>query len=290
MDWFWLTLLSAFCIASADAWSKKLYPGHSAMELLVLRLGAAGILLTPFALLWSVPGMPAEVWWWMLLLVPLEAGAMLLYVTAIRDTPLHLTLPYLAFTPAINILSGYLVLGETVTLRGFLGIALIVGGTYWLNMEHVRSRWQQAWWSPLLAIAHERGSRIMLAVAVIYSLTSVGSKAALLHSSPDVFGVFYYAVVGMATIVVAAIVRPASLGVLIRRPGPLLLIGVLMAVMVVAHFMAIAQVEAAYMVAVKRTSLLMGIVYGIWLFGEHRAIQNLMAGSLVVAGVGLIIL
>jgi len=65
-------------------------------------------------------------------------------------------------------------------------------------------------------------------------------------------------------------------------------VGVLMAVMVVTHFMAISKVEAAYMIAVKRTSLLFGILYGALLFREAHLGRNLVAGALMIAGVGLI--
>jgi drug/metabolite transporter (DMT)-like permease len=59
--------------------------------------------------------------------------------------------------------------------------------------------------------------------------------------------------------------------------------------MVVAHFYAIAHVAVAYMIAVKRTSLLFGILYGAWLFGETGLKRNLAAGTLMIAGVALIV-
>jgi len=45
----------------------------------------------------------------------------------------------------------------------------------------------------------------------------------------------------------------------------------------------------AYMVAVKRTSLLFGLLYGAWLFGESGLRKNLLAGLLMVLGVYLIV-
>jgi drug/metabolite transporter (DMT)-like permease len=59
--------------------------------------------------------------------------------------------------------------------------------------------------------------------------------------------------------------------------------------MVVTHFYAIAHIEVAYMVAVKRTSLLFGLLYGAWLFGETGLQKNLLAGLLMVLGVFLIV-
>jgi drug/metabolite transporter (DMT)-like permease len=67
-----------------------------------------------------------------------------------------------------------------------------------------------------------------------------------------------------------------------------LLVGVFMAGMVLAHFYAIEHVEVAYMIAVKRTSLLFGMLYGAWLFGETGLARNLVAALLMVAGVYLI--
>ena len=61
-----------------------------------------------------------------------------------------------------------------------------------------------------------------------------------------------------------------------------------MGAMVVTHFYAIAHVEVAYMIAVKRTSLLFGMLYGAWLFGEIGLKRNLAAGTLMIAGVYLI--
>jgi uncharacterized membrane protein len=59
---------------------------------------------------------------------------------------------------------------------------------------------------------------------------------------------------------------------------------------VVSHFLALAKVEVAYMIAVKRTSLLFGIVYGTLWFAEPALPQRLLGGFLMVAGVILIAL
>ena len=74
-----------------------------------------------------------------------------------------------------------------------------------------------------------------------------------------------------------------------KHPWAHLGIGAFMAGMVVTHFYAIVHIEVAYMVAVKRTSLLFGIVYGAWLFGENGLKKNLAAGMLMVLGVLLIV-
>jgi hypothetical protein len=49
-------------------------------------------------------------------------------------------------------------------------------------------------------------------------------------------------------------------------------------------------VEVAYMIAVKRTSLLFGILFGAFLFKEQGLSSSLLAAMVMLSGVGLIIL
>lgn len=287
MNWLGLALASALLLASGDAAAKRWLQGYSAREMTLVYSVFAALCLSPWLLWQSWPALPPAFWGWMAALVPLEILGMMLYLAAIRDSPLALTVPYLAFTPAFMVVTGYVVLGESLTLPGLFAIGLIVTGAYSLNAQHWRDG---GWRAPLRAIARERGSRYMLAAAAIYSLTGVMSKAAMQHVPPMFFGPFYFLLLGLATPLLLAGRRPALLKSLWRRPAAHLLIGLLASAMVLTHFLALSQIEAAYMIAVKRSSLLFGILYGALLFGEPRLRQHLAAGSLMVAGVALLVL
>jgi drug/metabolite transporter (DMT)-like permease len=278
-------------VATADALTKRFFPGHGSMELIFIRFCIPGLLLLPMLWVAPLPSVPWQFWGWMGVAIPLEIVAMWLYVSAIRDAPLHLTLPFLAFTPVFNVLTAFVILGEEVSLHGFLGILLVVVGAYMLNLRHLDiQRWRQTWFAPMHAIVYERGSRLMLIVAAIYSLTSVVSKAALQYATPLSFGGFYYVAVGGAMFVFLLIYRPKVVTTISHRIWPQLAVGVAMAIMVVTHFLAIARVEVAYMVSVKRTSLLFGIAYGALLFGERNLVLHLFAGTVMVTGVAFILL
>jgi uncharacterized membrane protein len=60
--------------------------------------------------------------------------------------------------------------------------------------------------------------------------------------------------------------------------------------MVLTHFLAIEQVQVAYMIGLKRTSILFGILLGALWLGETRLLQHLLAAGLMVLGVVLIVL
>ena len=133
MDWLSLTLFCAFCLATTDAMTKAWLGGYSARELVLIRLGLTGLLLLPWLPdLELVNRQPAAFWYWVMAMLPIEVAATLIYMRAIRDHPLALTLPYLAFTPVFVILTGYLLLGEIISWRGGLGILLVVAGAWLL--------------------------------------------------------------------------------------------------------------------------------------------------------------
>lgn len=290
MSWLPLTLVCALALASSDAAAKHWLAGRSAWDMMLVRLGLAGLLLAPW-LWWQPPGAPTPAFWgWMAVLAPLELAAMLLYMRAIRDHALSLTLPYMAFTPVFIVVIGRLLLGETVSDQGLAGIALVVAGSWLLNFESVGRLSARALLAPFRAVLRNPGSRMMLLAAVIYAFTAAGSKAAMQSVGSEGFGALYFAVVGGAALVAVSLVRPRAWSILRERPAASLVVAGLMALMVVTHFAAIAQVEAAYMIAVKRTSLLFGILYGALLFGERHLGRHLLAGGLMVAGVALIAL
>ncbi|HYN76648.1 MAG TPA: EamA family transporter [Lamprocystis sp. (in: g-proteobacteria)] len=291
MHWLPLSLICAFALASADAATKAWLQGYTARELTVVRLGMSGLLMAPLLLdLPPLCALPLAFWGWLSVLVPLELLAMLLYMRAIRDHPLSLTLPMLAFTPVLVIGIAWALLGEQVTPQGAAGVLLVVAGAWLLNGDQARAGEWRSWVQPFRAILRARGSRLMLAVAAIYAVTSTLGKGAMRHMAPEHFGPFYFGVLGLTVVLVFAVPHPAMFRRFARRPGPVLLVGVLMGVMAYTHFLALAQVEVAYMIAVKRTNLIFGILYGVLLFKETGLTRRLPAGGVMVAGVALILL
>lgn len=289
MHWFPLALVCALALALADTATKKLLPGRSAAELTLIRFVLPVVLLLPLLLVQDFTAPPLAFWGWVGAALPLELLAMSLYVMAIRDSPLSQTLPYMAFTPAFTLATGWLLLGESVSPRGLAGILLVVAGAWGLNLEQAGPH-PRTWFAPFTAMLRQRGSRYMLLVAAIYSVTSVLGKGALHYLPGFAFGPLYFVLLGGFTLAYFALRDPAAVARAARGGAAAWLVAGLMAVMVVTHFLALAQVETAYMIAVKRTSVLFGIVLGAWVFREARLAQHLAAGSLMVAGVALIVL
>lgn len=254
-------------------------------------------LLVPLVFLTDVPHLAPPFWFTLLILIPLEFTAMFLYMSALRSSEMGLSIPMLAFTPSFIVVTGWLILGEEVSIKGLCGIICTVFGAYLL---HVIPGGRRHLLEPFRALLKYKGSRYMLGVAFIYSITSCVGKKAILLSSPTFFAPFYFSILGVILALFGMFsdkwcVFKRKLFTSSSRAStgslPILVfvaIGVLQTLMVYSHMISISMTNAAYMITVKRTSLLFSILLGAAFFGERPLAPRLLGGSLMLFGVFLV--
>jgi drug/metabolite transporter (DMT)-like permease len=288
VQWISITLLCAFSLASADAATKRFFSDCPPATIVMVRFLGVGLVLFPVLLVQPWPTLPMSFWGWLVVLVPIEVYALLLYMRAISTCELSKTLPYLAFTPVCTVVTGYALLGESVSIIGLAGISLVTLGAYALNIERVMAKGNLRLLNPLRAMIHERGARLMLSVAVLYSVTSVLAKNMLAYAPAMFFGPFYACILATVVLLGLGPTQRQSLTVICRRPTAVLLVALATTLETLTQYLALQLVEVAYMIAVKRTSLLFGIVYGAWIFKEAKITQHLIAALIMVLGMLLI--
>lgn len=283
MLWLPYTLLTALSLASADALSKKALRNADELTIVWVRVGYALPFLALTLFFVPLPRLDLTFWATVAVMVPLEITAMALYVKAIRLSPLSLSVPFLALTPVFIIFIAFFLIGERPSPTGVAGIAVIAAGAYMLNVNSSK----EGLAGPLRAIVREPGSVLMTAVALIYAFTSTLGKVAVTHSSPMFFGFFYPFVLTAALTPFMA--GKGTLGTVASRPMIFLLIGLCTAMMISTHYMAISLTNVSYMIAVKRLSIIFSVVYGKIFFKEAGIRERLLGGSMMVAGVALIV-
>jgi drug/metabolite transporter (DMT)-like permease len=212
--------------------------------------------------------------------LPLEIAAMILYVKALKVSPISMTVPFLALTPVFLIATSYVFLGERVSIYGAIGIILMAVGSYALNIHKVRHDLLE----PVKAVFKEKGSVMMIMVAFIFSITSSLGKMAIEHSSPVFFGSFYFILVLVCFTPIAYKKSGGNLTIKKEDLKPLAFIGLTFSLMIIFHMMAISMTKAAYMIAIKRTSLLFSICYGYFLFKEEKIAEKAIGGVIMLAG------
>lgn len=281
-EWVLLSLLSAFSLASSDALAKKSLEDGSEYLVAWLRLVFTLPLLFIAWFYVPVPPLDRRFYEAFFVALPVELITVVLYIKALKASPLSLTLPFLAITPVALIIASYVVLGEKVSAMGGIGICLIAAGSYVLNI----SRKGKGMWAPFRAIAKEKGSVMMICVAILYSITSSFGKMAIEHSSPLFFGITYFTALTVFFTPVGfwKSRREWRLFPWGRNLTNLVLCGVFYGVMVMAQMIAMNLTNVAYMIAVKRTSLLIGVAYGYLFFREGEMGARFTGAVLMFTG------
>ena len=169
--WLALGLGAALGDSGADVVTKRYFVQPSPYGMALVRLLAAVPFLALVVLGLSLPELSAPFWFIVAAMLPLEAAALLLYMQALRVCHLSLCVPFLAFTPVFLIFTGWLVLGERLSRWGIASTVLIALGSYILVLG-ADGNAKTGLLGPLKALAQERGARLMLLAAAIYSLSA----------------------------------------------------------------------------------------------------------------------
>jgi len=286
MTWLWLSLLTALAAASQDAWIKRYFSDLTPFEMTAIPVFYSIPCFAVFLPFVTVPPLDPIFYLCVISALPINAVAVVLYMKAIKMSPLSLTIPYLAFTPAFMILSGSLILGEMPNQWGVLGIGVTCAGGYVLNLDGSRGHVLD----PLAAIFRETGSWIMLVVAFLFSFAAVIGKLGILHSSPMFFTVSFFLIFSVAMICLllgTGKVRPMVFKDYFFKG---LVVGGILFVHAVLHGFAISMAKAAYMIAIKRLSILFSVLLGGILFDEKAIRIRFLGAMLMICGAAVIIL
>lgn len=286
MLWLILSLLTALAVSSQDAWTKKFFSHLTPYEMSVYPVVYAFPLFICAILFVPVPALDAVFLWTFLISIPLNGVGFVIYMKAIKISPLSLTVPYLAFTPGFMILTGYFFLDEMPNSWGIFGILIICAGSYILNIEP--GKW--SFLSPLKAVFRETGSWLMLIDAFLFSFAAVIGKKGILHSSPLFFTLSFFASFGPCLFLFLLAVQKIRVKTFRQTPLKGLIIGCLFFFHALLHGLAISLTKAAYMISVKRLSVVFGVIYGRILFKEANMAFRLSGALLMLAGTLLITL
>ena len=282
--WILLSIVTAVFFALSSAQAKAL-SRRSHDYVVTWAMMVLGVPLTAAVLLWQgLPELKEGFFIASGISILLNTVAVTLQVKALRLSPLSLTMPFLAFTPLFMLVTSSFILKEFPTAQGFAGIILIVAGAYSINLDHVKEGGLLA---PIKAVASEPGSRLMLAVAAIWSVAAAYDKVATVASSPAFYTTYFGVVYGVIYLpfLVTGLRRSETPS---RQVPGLFLLGALSASMILAQMTAIEMTVASYVIAIKRSGMVLSVVLG-YLFFKERHLRNRFAGAaLMTLGVVLL--
>lgn len=291
MVWFLFALIAAFFDAVYYSLIKKY---TKSMDISML---AAGGFLVSFAVLMTISlirGIPLLGSAFIPVLLAdtfLNGLAVILYFRALKITDLSLVVPMLSFTPVFTLLVSWILLREFPSVVGILGILLIVGGAYVLNLKKDGSGnfSQDSILSPFREMLSNKGIIYGILVALIFSFTITLEKIVVLNSDP----LFGTAVIHLLLGIWFGVMMFKN-----RRAGvqsefhffPGAIIGITLALISIAINIALTMQIVPYVVSLKRVSILFSVLTGALFFREKDILQRGIAAVIMVVGVLLIIL
>ncbi|MDE3168076.1 MAG: EamA family transporter [Acidobacteriota bacterium] len=213
--------------------------------------------------------------------VSLITIVMWLYFRALQISPLSMCIPFLAFTPVFLIPTTYVLLGQKPQAVKLLGVVLIVVGSLAMH----RTLFAVGWLAPVKAVIREKGSRYMLLVAFIFSLTNPLDKKLV-----DMSDVYLEAVAYGAGLVISfyllARSRKADFAAAARANFRwIALAAVFDAVSLLFQLASYAYLSVVITVSIKRAGIVLSVFAG-WLFFRERGITDqVIAASVMFCGV-----
>jgi len=286
MTWFLLSISAAFLMASNSAYMKKFFSDVSPWEMSIIPFFYIVPLCAIGLLFIEIPDigpefLPALAW-----VLPVLMIAIVLHFRAIHMSPLSLTLPFLSFTPVFVLFTGDLILDEKLSALGTTGMLLVVAGGYVLNLDSAKNDLL----GPIKAIYREPGSAIMLGVAALYALCSVGGKVIILNSSPLFAGMVLFGLYGVLLTTILVAIGKASIRTILRKPILGMGTGLIVFVEMLCHNLAMSLIAAAYMITIKRMAGIFSVFYG-WILFKERGIRYRFFGTAIMtAGAAVIAL
>ena len=293
--------LLGLCGVCDAAWSvfdgtrKKLaqrLPTYTTLTLLMV------LQVVAFAALWAWQGapVPQQSWeYWipagMSLVLNLLGNT--LFLRSVSMAPLSLSVPMLSLTPAVAALCSQWWFGETLQLRQWGGIGLVMVGMAWLAFPPKDKEGS----AQEVTLTVLKGLGLMALCAVCFAVTPVVDKASVAVASPLFHSVF---LCGTLAVVFGALAiktdwlpqTKADLSVAIGQSLGWL-IGASVAALVALYLQLVItqQMNVGLFEAIKRVLCLVGaLALGRWWFGEVITAHKLQVVAVLGLGMALVLL
>nr|QNO52146.1 hypothetical protein MDNCFBIC_00016 [Methanosarcinales archaeon ANME-1 ERB6] len=281
MLWFIFAFLTALFEATKDVLSKKSLKDIDEYVVAWSLPCFALPFLLPILLFTEIPPLGERFWLALVTGGTLYAFTLVLYMKAIKASDLSITVPMLTFTPLFLLITSPLMVGEFPGIFGLIGIFLIVTGSYLLNIN----KKSHGYFAPFKALLKEKGPRLMLVVAFIWSITSNIDKIGLQNSSPLFWVIAVDIYVALLMLPLCTFRRNRKTAQIRANWRALLKLGLFGGLTAVCQMTAISLTLVAYVISIKRTSAIGGVLFGYLIFKEKGIRARLVGATVMVFGV-----
>ncbi|MEG4242452.1 EamA family transporter [Microcoleus sp. MON2_D6] len=281
MTWLILGLLTAFFEAVKDVFGKQNLKKSDEYVVAWSLSFFSVIFLIPWVVYTGIPALNSQFWLALLIGGSINAVTSLLYIKAIKVSDLSLTLPLVALTPLFMLVTSPLIVGEYPKIFDYIGILLIVLGSYLLNIKEK----SKGYLAPFKALLDEPGPKLMLIVALLWSIASNFDKIGVTNSSPIFWLFSLFGTISVLLLPVLLHKTPNPGRKILKQLPMLAAMGSFNAIGVLFQMQALTLTFVVQVIAIKRTSVLMGVLFGHLIFKEKDIQQRLLGAGIMILGV-----
>lgn len=219
--------------------------------------------------------------------VILQFAVIMLYLKALKSSEISKSIPFITLTPLFMLISSPVMIGEFPNEYGIMGIVFIVAGTWLINY----SKTNKSFFTPFKSLIYNKGSRYMLIVAFLWSITANIDKIGVQESSP-VFWIFVKDASLMLLLTLVMLWKSKNPLQQIRSEiKSLIFIGFFRAGSALTQMIAIQFILVSYVIAIKRSSALFVILWGYFFLGEKENFKAKLSGIIIILlGLALIVI
>jgi drug/metabolite transporter (DMT)-like permease len=241
----------------------------------------------PFSMRVFVHSFPASWDFWLSLSgsVALNAIAVYLVMDVLATAEIGMVLPLTTLSPVFLLLTAPIIVGEFPSPLGLVGILVTTVGTWGL----ARKPGQDGILKPFKLLWSQSNNRKMILVALLYAFSSPFDKRASVAGGP----LWYLTCIdfGLAFVYLPFLFRRRRWSTLFSGAGTKLIpLGLANLFRAWCQFTALNFLIVPYVIGIKRFSIIFGILWGRWLFGERNTAQRLIASAVMILGSILILI
>lgn len=243
-------------------------------------------ILIPLLSFIEIPSLGSQFWQALFIGGSLNVITTILYMKAIKYSDLSITVPMVTFTPLFLLITSPLIVGEFPNFFGLIGVLLIVLGSYLLNIKQRHG----GFFAPFGALLKEKGPKLMLLVAFIWSITSNFDKIGVQNSSPIYWVIAINIFITLVMLPIMLYKSQRNVKQISASYKALIPIGLASALTLIFQMTAINLTLVTYVISIKRTSAIMSVLFGYLIFKEKGIKERLIGAVIMVVGVCFITL
>ena len=234
-------------------------------------------------LLWTFDPFSLSLSFWsnIFLAALLDMAGTLFLVMSLSKTDLSVFGPLNAYKVVISMLLAMLILGEVPSYQGFIGVAIIVAGSYFLFPP---SSAQSSVWR----LFAQKGVQFRFISILLFSIGTLPLKNAVISGGALPTTVFWclfgLPLAGLAQLLFVRDNFKADMTMAKNQIYPFIYLGCLIFLMQYMTMLVFAELFIAYSLALFQLSMVLQVFLGYRIFNEKHVLRRLSACLVMVAG------